>query len=293
MIQNLKRFYRAAHVSSNVIKVSNRFLFDKSKKTFLNLTKVKPNLIIIGSQKCGTTSLHNHLNEHPDIFMSNPYKEPGYFIFDEWAQLYWQKRNVEIKSKKELLLNYMLKGYAGQKYFGESSTYYTQDQREIDFKIPQKIKKEVQSPKLIYIIRNPLERIISVYYHQVKYNNYKGSLNDMLKSDESFLKTSLYSSRLDAYLKEFNKDNLLILRFEDLLEAPQKLMSTIYKFLDLEDYLHEEFKKFNVTSPSEKIKFSKSAYDLVINSFIQDKSDLESSFNIQLDWNLKESQWVS
>jgi hypothetical protein len=63
--------------------------------------------------------------------------------------------------------------------------------------------------------------------------------------------------------------------------------------LDLEDYLHEEFKKFNVTSPSEKIKFSKTAYDLVINSFIQDKSDLESSFNIQLDWNLKEALWVS
>lgn len=288
-----KAFYRNLHVTPTVLRLNKRFLLRKDNLSLINLSNVKPNLIIIGSQKCGTTSLHNHLNAHPDIFMSSPMKEPGYFIFEEWAKNYWSNKNIKIKNKRDLLLDHMLQGYAGQKYFGESSTYYTQDQREINFKIPQKIKKGIKSPKLIYIIRNPLERIISVYYHLIKYNNYKGSLDDMLIGDESYLKTSLYASRLDAYVKEFNKDNMLILRFEDLLESPQKLMSTIYKFLDLEDYLHEEFKKFNVTSPSEKIKFSKNAYDLVINSFIQDKSDLELSFNIQLDWNLKEAQWVS
>jgi hypothetical protein len=42
----------------------------------------KPNLFIVGAAKSGTTSLHNYLNQHPDIFMCNP-KEPHYLINKE------------------------------------------------------------------------------------------------------------------------------------------------------------------------------------------------------------------
>ena len=81
----LKKFYRTIHVSRDIVKINKRFLFDKKRFRFLDLSKVKPNLIILGSQKCGTTSLHNYLNEHPDIFMSTPIKEPGYYMFDNWS----------------------------------------------------------------------------------------------------------------------------------------------------------------------------------------------------------------
>ena len=45
----------------------------------MNGNHFKPNLFIIGAAKCGTTSLHNYLNAHPQIFMS-PFKEPGFFL---------------------------------------------------------------------------------------------------------------------------------------------------------------------------------------------------------------------
>ena len=47
-----------------------------------------PNLFLVGSMKCGTTSLHNYLGAHPQIFMTGePWKEPAYFV----ERLNWSK----------------------------------------------------------------------------------------------------------------------------------------------------------------------------------------------------------
>jgi len=288
----IRKFYRSLHVSSTTIRLNQNILFKKDSFSFINLSKVKPNLIIIGSQKCGTTSLHNYLNEHPDIFMSSPMKEPGYFIFEEWAKSYWSEKNIVIKNKKEMLVKHMLIGYSGQKYFGESSTYYTQNQREQLYQIPKQIKYEVQSPKLIFVIRNPLERLVSVYYHVLKYNNYQGSFEEMLASSDSYYNTSLYYTRLKGYLEVFDKKDILILRFEDLIQNPQALISSVYNFLKLEDFHHKEFKQFNTTSPKQKVKFTAESFANVIDGFKKEKKRLETEFNMNLDWDLSKDNWV-
>ena len=288
----IKTLYRKAHVSADLIRLGDKYLFKKSSWSLIDLSKVKPNLIIIGSQKCGTTSLHENLNKHPDIFMSYPMKEPGYFMFDNWAQNYWKEKGININTKKILLLKHMLKGYAGQRYFGESSTYYTQDEREVAYQIPQNIINEVGIPKLIFIIRNPLERLVSVFYHINKFNNYSGTFEDMLNIDKSYLNTSLYFSRLKAYIDVFGKENIKLVFFEDLVNQPQVLMSELYSFLELEDFIHDEFKKFNVTSPKQKVKFSKSSFQNIKEAILRDKALLEKNFNISLTWNLTEKDWV-
>lgn len=288
----LKKFYRTIHVSRDIVKINKRFLFDKKRFRFLDLSKVKPNLIILGSQKCGTTSLHNYLNEHPDIFMSTPIKEPGYYMFDNWSKNYWNTKGVNVKTKQELLIEHMLKGYAGQPYFGESSTYYTQDEREIQYQIPEHIINEIGIPKFIYIIRNPLERLVSVFYHIKKFNGYKESFEHMLSSDKSYLNTSLYFSRLKAYVDVFGKENIKLVFFQDLVKQPHLLMSEIYNFLELGDYQHSGFKRFNNTSPKQKVKFTTISFQAIIGPIKKEKILLEKQFNLNLDWNLAKEDWV-
>jgi len=65
----LKTFWLNGHVSKNLIQISKRVLFDKLNCLVLDLAFVKLNPIINGSQKCGTTSLHEHLGKHPVIFL--------------------------------------------------------------------------------------------------------------------------------------------------------------------------------------------------------------------------------
>ena len=99
-----------------------------------------PNLIILGSQKSGTTSLHNYLNKHPDIFMSH-FKEPGYFLDKNNTIVENTSRNkIRLNLTDEELLCILRIGYKGEKYFGESSTYYSMSPI-IGSEVPENIKK--------------------------------------------------------------------------------------------------------------------------------------------------------
>lgn len=114
LFRKLKTGITKKYSESNLFRISNRYLLFQKNAIITDLTKVKPNLLILGSQKCGTTSLHNYLNKHPDIFMSSPMKEPGYFIYDEWMREHWSSQNLKISNKQELLLSFMLKTYKGE-----------------------------------------------------------------------------------------------------------------------------------------------------------------------------------
>jgi hypothetical protein len=289
----LKKLWQARHLTKQVLRINKRFSFNKQTRTLIDLYRVKPNLIILGSQKCGTTSLHVYLGKHPDIFMSSPFKEPGYFIFEQWAKSYWEGKGIKIKSKKELIRDYMLKGYAGQKYFGDSSTYYTQNHRERMYDIPQAIKNETKSPKFLYLIRNPFDRLISIYYHQVKYNGFQGSMEALLSESDSYVNTTLYYSRLEYYLSVFEKKDFLILQFEELIREPQQIMSSIYQFLGLPDLLHEEFKQHNKTSPASRAKIPIQVFRQCLPLFEREKELLEKNFGMKINWDLKPESWTA
>src|SRR5690554_4933962 len=95
-----------------------------------------PNLLIIGAMKSGTTSLHDYLNKHPDIFMSEP-KEIHFY-------------NDLSKLTKEKYLDYFK---TDKKVVGTTPQSYTKA-HHIDFKnIPEKIFKDTPNVKLIYIVR--------------------------------------------------------------------------------------------------------------------------------------------
>lgn len=188
----------------------------------------KPNLFIIGAMKSGTTSLHNYLNYHPDIFMCEP-KEPEYFV---------EELNYS-KGEDWYLSQFASAGRA--KYIGESSTGYTK--LPVYKGVPEKIKAFNPDAKFIYIMRDPIERIISHYWYSVSTTamNYDGysklETRDMVTAvaeDPEYIPYSDYATQLSPYLNEFGSESIYALTFEDLVDNMEKEVGGIFKWLGLD-----------------------------------------------------------
>jgi hypothetical protein len=200
------------------------------------ITKREPNLVIIGAQKSGTTTLYHCLNSHSQIFMSSPIKEPGYFMKPAFVLSLFKRINHPVASREEALERYMLKGYEPARYFGEASTYYTIGDFGERHRAPVRMKKANPDIKLIYILRSPLMRIVSSYLHSHRAGYFKGRFAEYLETDhyERALLTSRYWYHLAHYLRHFPKEQIKLALFEDLIDNPQSVMEDIFRFLDLD-----------------------------------------------------------
>lgn len=193
----------------------------------------KPNLFLIGASKCGTTSVWNMLNEHPDIFMCKP-KEPNFFSFSDYEKNMSKYLSLFKNSKKEIIL-------------GEASTIYSET--TIIPQIAERLYKFNSEAKIIYIIRNPFTRIKSAWIqtrssgHHLT-NKYSrstdskvGKMPNALKkaiiSYPPFIESSRYKTHIENYLKFFEEKNLLVLFYEDLENNPVKFINEIFQFLNV------------------------------------------------------------
>lgn len=193
------------------------------------------NLVIIGSQKSGTTTLYKYLAAQPHIHMSYPFKEPGYFNDWPFIQRYFARdRGYNISSRQELFRRYMMKGYSGQAVFGEASTYYTIGEQSRQQRIPQRILEECgPDVKLIYIMRDPIERMRSNYLHIIRKNYNSGDYQKVFKEEDILVKTGRYHYQLQPYAETFGRENLLLLQFDELLHDRPGLIRKIKAFLQL------------------------------------------------------------
>ncbi|HEY4342403.1 MAG TPA: sulfotransferase [Steroidobacteraceae bacterium] len=181
----------------------------------------KPNLFIIGAMKCGTTSLHNYLDAHPDIAMSEN-KEPGYFV-EELGLRNGERWYQELFADENHC-----------QYRGESSTHYTK--LPLYSGVPERLFHFNPNARLIYIMRDPFERVISHYWHAVRDIHFGGELRPLIKAvseQPDYLAFSDYALQLQPYIDRFGKDAVLTLTFESLIKAPQAELNRIFDWLRL------------------------------------------------------------
>jgi hypothetical protein len=179
-----------------------------------------PNLIIIGAQKCGTSSLHYYLNLHPQISMSRE-KELDFFI----QEFNWHRGVEWYKSR--------FTGTAS--IHGEASPNYTNYPY---FRgVPAKTHATVPEAKLIYIVRDPIERIISHYIHRSASGSEHRELSEALAETEStsYLWRSKYYTQLAQYLDYFPQSSILILTQEDLQNNRRETLQEVFRFLCVDD----------------------------------------------------------
>ncbi|HSE84300.1 MAG TPA: sulfotransferase domain-containing protein [Thermodesulfobacteriota bacterium] len=188
-----------------------------------------PNLIIIGAQKCATTSLHYYLNLHPQISMSRE-KELDFFI----AERNWQKGVGWYKSNftGEALL------------YGESSPSYTT--YPLWKGVPERMYSLIPDAKLIYIVRDPVERIISGYLHSRLKSGETRTIGEVLRDFENnrHVLRSRYFMQLGQYLQCYPKSNILVITLEDLHNHTHETLKKVFRYLNVEESFYSpKFKR--------------------------------------------------
>jgi hypothetical protein len=178
---------------------------------------LKVNFLIIGAAKSATTSVSSALAQHPEICFCQP-KEPQFFSKIDW------RRHIS---------DYHALFKTEAKLYGEGSTNYT--------KFPS-FNQDIQSDifeynpemKLIYIMRNPIDRIISHYTHTYNRGYEKNkNIDDAVMSQSHYIDVSKYATQIEPYIKEFKKEQVLLLFFEDFINKPQDVLNDIYHFLNI------------------------------------------------------------
>lgn len=190
-----------------------------------------PDFFIIGAAKAGTTSMHNHLSQHPDIFMSEV-KEPHFFsnVKPNPAQA------VEaITSEGEY--SRLFDGRGAEHVAGESSPSYLWDDAT-----PARIKERVPGARAIAILREPVGRAYSHYLMDVRLGIQKLAFHDALVEDfESaekgwgvshlYVELGMYEAQVSRWIRVFGRERMLVLFFEEFIADPASTLRTAAEFL--------------------------------------------------------------
>ncbi len=175
-----------------------------------------PNFIIIGGMKCATSTLHEQLGAQPGIFTSRQ-KELQFFSNDEmyakglaWYSSFFQRAD------------------AGD-ICGESSTHYSKLPR-----YPQtvsRIKRQLGTCRFIYIMRDPIDRLISQYIHQWTEREMSGSIDECVKQHDELISYSEYSRQLQPYFDTFGKTSVLPVFLNRIRLDPQRELERVCRFI--------------------------------------------------------------
>jgi hypothetical protein len=183
-----------------------------------------PNLLIIGAAKCGTTSLHNYLNAHPEISMSD-IKELDFFVTDgTWGNgVDWYKGNFDPTATIR----------------GESSTSYTRGRHAEG--VAARAKSVLSDVKLIYMVRDPIDRIRSDYHQHRAIGMERRNLAAALADPENpYVQASSYGSQLKPYVDHFGAQRILVETQERFLTERRACLGRIFQFLEVDDQVDRD-----------------------------------------------------
>lgn len=199
--------------------------------------RVQPNFIVIGAAKCGTTTLHARLSEHPDIFMCEP-KEPSYFLQP------WPMANLPLTEAEYLAL--FVAG-EGRRAIGEASANY--------LFVPDTARRMHEllgdDLKLVVMLRHPVNMMYSLWEH-ASHGNWEdrpsseallaSSIDEPLIPREQdpfwttwYCRRANYAAQIEAYLEYFPRENLKVFIFEEFYAPGCPLFPELFKFLGVDE----------------------------------------------------------
>jgi hypothetical protein len=196
-----------------------------------------PNFLILGAQKAGTTALYAYLRRHPAI-TGPSWKEVSYFDRHYARGESWYRGNFPnlLRSRGELV--------------GEASPSYVFHPLG-----HERVKALVPDARLIVLVRNPVDRTLSHYNHELALGRESLSFEDALAAEEGRLEGEVerlcadpryfsrawwshtyksrgrYAEQLDRWLAVFPREQLLIVPSEELLAKPERVHAQVLEFL--------------------------------------------------------------
>ncbi len=218
-----------------------------------------PTFLIVGAVKAGTTSLHEYLQQHPDVYMS-PVKETNHFsdadmLFDQFNVDYRQDVNVDLKKylagdmKNKIHIAHvrswddyrqLYKNVTDQRAIGEVSNSYLfcpSTAAAIHAKLPD--------VKIVMILRNPVERLYSQFLMNLKLGKIKEkNLLKEIEADQNkkvkgwgvshlYLETGNYFAQVKKYVEVFPKERIMVILYDDYKRDPKTVMKNLFQFLGI------------------------------------------------------------
>jgi hypothetical protein len=204
-----------------------------------------PDFYVIGAPKCGTSSLHAALDRHPQLFMS-AVKEPKYFLGDDQpprpsdgpddavhlARYVWRREDYEA----------LFDDAPASSRCGESTPFYLGDPAALE-----RLHKATPGARLIAVVRDPIDRAWSNWATNWPHRE---PIYDIVKAcrEESrrlaagwepywgYVTHGLYGRGLRTVFELFPKEQVLVLRFEDLVTDADETLRRIHRFLGVDEY---------------------------------------------------------
>ncbi|NNK87540.1 MAG: hypothetical protein HKO90_04600 [Flavobacteriaceae bacterium] len=190
----------------------------------MSVTKV--NLLIIGAARSATTSISRILTSHPDVCFCTV-KEPQFFSKADWRdhlEDYNRLFNCDDKT-----------------FYVDGSTNYSKFPN-FNRNIHQDIFEYNPDMKFIYMMRNPLDRIVSHYNFAIERGLTTAGIDEEILKNRIYTDSSKYFEQIDRYLKYFPFQRFKFIFFEDLINDPKDCIASLYDFLGIQwhDYNHKD-----------------------------------------------------
>ncbi|PKF62534.1 hypothetical protein CW745_03660 [Psychromonas sp. psych-6C06] len=259
-----------------------------AKAMNFNKNKKKPDfsllpVICIGGMKCGTSTLWDMLSQHPEVLPCSV-KEPSYFAV----------RDLNLLSKNEYYSLWPWDKFTKKnKVIFEASTHYS--------KFPAsntaatQIKAIAPNAKIIYLVRDPIKRLESQLAHHISRGELSSDLlaDNRWKENTHLFNLSLYNQRIDPYVEQLGKNNILVISLEELIADHKNTLQKIEDFLCISTFdRYTPLKKSNprrMVLGADKVTFNKSDQSYIfrllesdINQFIK-RFSLDN--NLWKTWN--------
>jgi hypothetical protein len=206
-------------------------------------TGALPDFVIIGTAKGGTTSLYHLLTQHPYVEAAAA-KELHFFdnYFDEGVE--WYRRCFPPPKWKD----------GRWTITGEATPCLGHPD------VPERVAKVIPHARLLALLRNPVDRAYSMYHHRVRNGHETRAFEDAIEEEawlfgtrceegthlddprRRYLSRGVYVDQLLRWSEFFSKEQLLVLKSEDLFERPQDTFRLVFDFLDLPDWEPETWK---------------------------------------------------
>lgn len=214
----------------------------------------KPNVFVIGAMKSATTYFSQLLAAHPSIFMSTP-KEPCFFSDpgilrtaypEAWQRGYWRSLDRYLSLFAEA---------GNARVIGEASTTYSM--APLFAGVPERILALSPEARFFYILRDPIERTISHYWHRVTYWGESRSLLRAIRTNPVYTNVSHYAMQLQAYLRHVGLDRVYVLTYESLLADPVGQLGQVYRWLGVDPTVRPPKIEVPVNVMPERIRMAK------------------------------------
>ncbi len=190
---------------------------------------MRPDFLVIGSQKAGTTSLHRVLDQHPEVFVPQKKELNFFFLEDEYRKgLTYYERCFE-------------SDVPGIKARGEASPGYI-----CHPEAPRRIREAIPDVKLLLTVRNPIDRAYSQYWDNRRQlaepSTWEQAVEPLLADPHfvpedgrrGYISRGVYMPYIRRYLDLFPREQLLVVVLDDLAADPHAVHRRIFEFLGVD-----------------------------------------------------------